>query len=331
MALPAYALVTVSEFKSYFPAGGTARDAEIERAIDRATVDIEEHLDRRLVYRAPTEDDDQVVALATIADGALALAGQPNSAGRTLVVTKTDVDRSLTAGVLTVTGTVGGVAGVTETFDLSSGGASNTVPGNSDVIHGVKFFAAISAAAIGGCAGQGAADKVKVGVSAGYTEFHSPYDDFCSEITPIEWPLQNVVEVNEDLNLLFAASTALTTAQFQVRNGSGIGRRIARISNLLEFPFISGRRTVRVRYSAGYKGAASVPSKLKGICLELAAWHYQYAEKKDFGLVSRTDNFGSIARSGPPMITSGMAGRLASYLRGEFDRNAERDFDLDAA
>lgn len=320
--LPAYAQVTVSEFKSYCVLTGVTRDQEIERAIDRASIDTEQYVDRRLIYRAPTEDDDAIVALATIATGALALAGQPNSAGRTLVVSKTDADHSLTAGVLTVTGTVGGVAGTTETFDLSSG----------DVLHGVKFFTAVTAAALTGCAGQTSVDKVKVGVSAGYTEYHSPYEpDRVSEITPIEWPVQNVVEVNEDVTLAFGTGTALTSAEYQIRSGSSISRRVVRISNLLDFPFITGRRAVRLRYSAGYKGAAAVPSALKGFCLELAAWHYQYADKKDFGFTSRTDALGSTSRSGPPMITSGMASRLASYQRIEFDRNAERDFDLEAA
>ena len=198
--------------------------------------------------------------------------------------------------------------------------------GGNGRLHGVKFFTAISAAALSVLAGQAAGDLIKVGTSVGYTEFHSP--DGGSEIIPIEWPIRSVVEVNEDLNLVYGTPTALDTGSYAVRQSSSVRRRIARISDLMDFAFYAGYRVVRLRYSAGYKGAAAVPPMIKGACLELAAWHYQYADKKDFGLTSRTDATGSISRSGPPMILAGMANRLASHIRAEFDRSGERDSTL---
>jgi hypothetical protein len=323
VALRSYSLVSLAELKRFITAGGEARDQELEDAIALASQDIEEEGlgGRRVVYRGPIEDDDNIIASATLANGASspAIAGQPSSSGRTLVVTKSDADRGLTGGTLTVTGTVGGVLGSTEVFDLTAG----------DELHGVKFFTAVSALALDGVAGAGGGDTLKVGTSEGYTEFYSPGD---SEITPIEWPIQNVIEVNEDLNGVFGVTTALTAVtQYVIRSPYTAARRIARVSNLLDFSFYRGYRVVKVRYSAGYRTQASVPQKIKGVCLELAAWYFQSSTRKQYGLLSTSDGSGSRSFSGPPMLTSGMMTRLAAYVRPEFAVTAERDFQLEAA
>lgn len=315
--LPAYALVSLAELKRYMPAQGTAKDLELEEAIAIASQDIEEEGlgGRRLIYRGPVEDDDNIMVAATLANGSStpAIAGQPNSAGRTLVVKRVDADRGVTGGILTVTGTVGGVAGSTEVFDLTLG----------DELHGVKFFTAVSALALTGVTGSGSGDTLQIGTSAGYTELYSPRDT--SEIIPIEWPIQNVIEVNEDLNSVFGSTTALTAGtQYELREASTLRRRIARISNGLDFAFYSGYRVVRGRMSAGYRTQAMVPPKIKGVCKELAAWYFQHSERHQYGLQSTSDALGSRSFSGPPMLTTGMKDRLAAYLRPEFGVTAER-------
>src|SRR5437773_11746984 len=110
MALPSFAQISLDELKRYIPATGNLLDRELEEAIALSSQDIEQEGlgGRRVVYRGPVEDDDNIVASVAIANGSLTLAGQPNSAGRTLVVTKTDADRGLADGILTVTGTVVG-------------------------------------------------------------------------------------------------------------------------------------------------------------------------------------------------------------------------------
>lgn len=322
MALASYAQVTLAELKRYITAKGSTKDQELEDAIALASEDTEDALGgRRVVYRGPIEDDDNVMASATLANGdsTPTIAGQPNSAGRTLVVTRVDADRGLTQGTLTVTGTVAGVAGVTEAFDLTDG----------DELHGVKFFTAVSGLALTGVAGSGEGNTLRIGTSPGYTEYHSPCDS--SVITPMEWPIQNVAEVNEDVNRTFPTATALTTAQYEIREPYSARRRVARVSSSLDFAFYSGYRVVKLRYSGGYRTQASVPSKIKAVCQELAAWYFQHADRKQFGLSASTDASGSRTFSGPPIITSGLRGRLAAYVRPEFAVTAERDFSLEAS
>jgi hypothetical protein len=322
--LPAFAQISLAELKRYANVAGSGKDQELEDAIALASQDIEEEGlgGRRVVYRGPVEDDDNIMAAAALANGPSfpSIAGQPNSAGRTLVVKRVDADRGLTGGTLTVTGTVGGVAGTTEVFDLTAG----------DELHGLKFFTAISGLSLAGVAGSGAGDTLQIGTSPGYTELYSPSGG--SEIIPLDWPIQNVVEINEDLNGVFGVTTALVAGtQYEIREPFSVRRRIARVSNLTDYAFYPGYRVVRGRMSAGYRTQAKVPPKIKGVCKELAAWYYQHSEKREFGMQNVSDGLGGRSFSGPPLLTDGMKNRLAAYLRPEFDATAERDFALEAA
>src|SRR5688572_15619764 len=120
MALPAHALITLNELKEHLPAGGTAKDAEFERYIGRASSDIEGEgvRYRRLVYRGPVEGYQTIVSGQAIGNGALTIAGAPDASGRTLIVRKTDPDRGISGGILTVSQAA---PVLSETFDLSSG------------------------------------------------------------------------------------------------------------------------------------------------------------------------------------------------------------------
>jgi hypothetical protein len=220
------------------------------------------------------------------------------------------------SGLVVVTGTVAGQAGQTESFDLLTG---------AHVQHGVKFFTAVSGISITGAVGVG---TLKIGTSLGYVEYHSPRPA-SGELSTLEWPIRNTVEVHEDFDLVYGSTTALVLGTtYEVRRR----RVLARISNRLSYPFLCGYRVVRARYSAGFKGAAEVPSTIKAVCLELAAWAFVYAQHREYGRTSVSDATGSWAVGGPPMLTSGMRSRLGTYLRDEpFDRTGERDFDLEAA
>jgi hypothetical protein len=306
--MAAYDIITLSELKRAIPASGAGKDTELLEIISRASRRLERHYDRRFIYRAPPSGEAAVVNAQSWANGAITVAAQPNSAGRTLIVTFT----SATAGMLTITGLVAGVS-TTETFDAANGLTQ----------HGVQFFTGSVTAAAANAAGAG---TVTVTTSQGYIEYHSPYCG-SSEIRTIEWPIQQVVEVNEDLNLTFAAATALVAGTaYTVRSR----RKIARISNLLDFPWLLGRRVVKIRYSAGYT-PGTVPQDLKDHCSNLAAWMFRYGQRSFHGDVSVSDGTGTFALSGPPMITSGMEDGLSAYIRGEFEGTGERDFDLEVA
>jgi len=302
-------LITPAELKRVVPAGGTAKDTELAEACTRASLQLEHRYDRRFVYRAPGSGEAVVVNAQNWADGAIAKANDPNAAGRTLIIAW----ETATGGTLTVTGTVAGVAGVTEVFDAANG----------KLQHGVKFFTAISAIVAAAAAGAG---KVTVTTSLGYVEYHTPYSA-CSEIHSSEWPIQQVVEVNEDLNRIYGTTTALVAGtDYVVRER----RRIARISNLLDFPFLAGYRTVKDRLSAGYFTTGSVPQDLKNEAAAVAAWIYRYNTSGRQGLESGSEAQGSFVLAGPPMVTSGQDVALGFYIRPEFERTWERDFDLEA-
>jgi hypothetical protein len=310
--VPVFDLITIPELKRHVPFSGNGQDAFAAEEISRASRTIEQYLDRRIVYRAPGEDEqnDNAVASASWASGSFSIASQPGTGGRTLIVTW-DV---ATSGALTVTGTVNGAAGTTEVFEAANG----------RVQHGVKFFTAISAVAAVNAQGSG---TVKLGYSQGYVEYHTPH--YPSELATIEWPIRQVAEVNEDLNLVFGSTTALTTAQYQIRHER---RCIARVSGGLDFPWYAGRRVVKVTYSAGYFGTANVPQDLKQVACRLVGWSMREALRQQHGQQSGTDASGTFAVVGPAMLTTGMKAQLDLYIRGElFDRSGERDFDLEAA
>src|SRR5688572_25489040 len=103
MALAAHALITLAEAKAYIPLTGAGLDTFLEQVIGSWSLEIEKLLSRRLVYRAPPEVDGaaNIVASVAVSNTALTLAAQPSSAGRTLIVTVTDADNSISAGTIT--------------------------------------------------------------------------------------------------------------------------------------------------------------------------------------------------------------------------------------
>lgn len=320
MALHPGSLATIAELKRYMPAVGKGKDLELEEALGRATEDCEgEGLGgRRGVYRGPIESYTSIAAAQSIKTrvddfaGVLDIAGAPDAAGRTIVVRKVDADRSITAGILTVDQAA---PPLSETFTLSDG----------NEIHGVKFFTAAVTATLSGCAGhQETVDTIEVGTSEGYTELYSPCP--CQhEIKPIEWPIQHVVDVREDFDRLFGSDTVLVAgSDYEVRNHGSILRAIARLAAGRDSVWVTGRRCVLCRLSAGWVGPRGVPARVKGVCLELAAWHFQHSERKQYGLQSRTTDAGTFSFTGPPMLTDGMLKRLAPEWRAENMPTGER-------
>src|SRR3972149_3628258 len=51
MALSTYALVSLAELKAHVGAGGSAKDADLEEAVNRVSAEIEAHLGRQIVTR----------------------------------------------------------------------------------------------------------------------------------------------------------------------------------------------------------------------------------------------------------------------------------------
>lgn len=310
--MASFDLITLAELKRYVPSVGTAKDTELREAIARASAAVEGYLDRRLVFRAPTESATSIRSSTAWSDGSPAATGQP-SAARTLVVSWT----AATAGALTVTGTVDGATGQTETFDIVNSLADR-------VLYGVKFFTAVSGLTIVGATGGG---NVTVGTSLGYLGYFNSCGDVY--LRPRQRPIRYVGEINEDVSRVFGASTALVQGvDFEVREG----RRLARIYAGLDFSWLAGRRVVKGRTSAGYFTVANVPVKLKLVCARRAAWDFSWSEGRNHGLTVVSDASGNRSFSGPPMFTAADEEALAEYIRGDvFDADEEVGYVEDAA
>lgn len=331
-----YSIVSLKELKAWIPVTGTAMDDVLDFCRGAATRAVESWLDRRVVFRAPPEVDGaaNIVASVVIANGSLTVV-QPNSAGRTLIVTTTDADRSVSAGLVTVTGTVGGVAGTTEVFDLSL----------SPTLYGVKFFTAISGIVVSGLAGNTAGDFIKIGSSLGYVEYHfrpqpgrssywgidryTPGWQWAQDIWTRERPILNVLEVNEDSSRAFAVGTRLVdSTDYILSRPEG---RIVRWSGGAPSTWAYGHRVVKNVYSAGYFTAANVPADIKEVCLSLA--DRIFAERNREGEVSHSDALGQVTRFSPAFLTAPMQEQLSTYRRGIYDPSltGEWDFDTEAA
>lgn len=307
-------LVTLAEFKAYLPVTGSARDDAARNAITRASRLLEAAGDQRYVYRAPAEVDGaaNLVAAQAWADGAITAAAHPSADGRTLIVSWS----TATAGTLTATGTVNGVAGVTEVFDVANGTTQ----------HGVKFFEGDVVYTAADADGDG---TVSVGSSLGYVEYHTPRGGACA-IKALERPLRQLLSVHEDPACLYGADTLLeASTDYAVVTSMS---RIRRVSSSIDTSWAIGRRAVKLVYSAGYFGTANVPQDLKGICLRLATLMFYETEKDRFGLVTQAGAMGSYTRFSPATVTQDLYNELwtGGYVRTQLEPTGERDFDLEA-
>jgi hypothetical protein len=315
MGLPANALVNLAEFKVFKPVSGDAQDDAMERAIGEASAVIEGEgvRYRRLTYRGPVESYTSVVnAQPLVASGNLALVGWTgNAAGRTLVIQKADPYRKV-GGTLTVTGTAIGGGALVETFNLA----------DAYELHGIRFFATVTQAAISGGEGIGTGVTVSIGLSAGYTELYSPCG---SLIRPENWPIRNIAEIHEDSSRVFGSTTLLVAGtDYEKWTDESELRAIARLSGGSYTSWSGGDWVVKARLSAGYKGPAEVPPEIKGVCLELASWFVQHSERKQYGLSSTSDATGSRSFTGPPILTTGMLAKLGKFRRVESVPTARR-------
>lgn len=316
--LPAHALFTMAEVKEAVRAQGTGQHELLALIAAWVADDLEQYTDRRLVYRAPGEDpdNDNIVASAALSNGALTIAAQPNSAGRTLIYSVQDDDFSVTAGLITSTGTFNGVPDATEVVDLSKG----------LVQHGTKFCSALSSVEVSALAGQGGTDKVKVGSSKGYTEYHSP-DGRTRDLWPIEWPIRSVLEVNEDADRLYESATGLAeNTDFLVAER----QRLVRLSGGDLSAWHQGFRAVRHVYAGGYS-PGDVPARVKGVALRLAALYYTELTKGRVELASGSSALGNWTRFGPAGLSDEMKRDLTPFRRTGHFEDVERDLDLEAA
>jgi hypothetical protein len=326
--LAPYALCTLAELKADFGVAAKGKDSVFERAINRASREVEAFLSRRIVFRAPTEDDDAIVADVALTNGSLVLAGPPAAPGRTTVVTVIDPDRTITAGTLTLTGTVAGVPETTEVYDLTQG----------PVLYGTAFFSAYSDAVVAGLAGTTGSNRIRIGNSRGYLDYYTLAASQVRrlDIVPlIDWPVRQILTVHEDAARVHGGSTLLLDGTDYLLAGDEVGRprgALQRMSGAGGAPMCwnTSFRAIRLQHSAGYFTRANVPAEIKGYASRLAKLYYDDEQRGNLGVSGASDKMGNWTRFGRPGLDPDARRSLSNEKNYAYLRPA-RDFDLEAA
>jgi hypothetical protein len=325
--VPALDLITLDEFKAYAPVTGSGSDARLRSLISVYSRAIEAELGRRIRYRAPAElaGAANIVAAVAIANGAQVLAAQPDSLGRTLIITIYDPNHSISAGTVTVTGTLDGVAGATEVVTIIE--MDRTTDGW--VHYSTKVVTALTSVAVAALAGNVAADTLSVGTSLGYVEYHTRRPSEPCDLWAMEWPLISVIEVNEDSNRVFGAGTRLVAGTDYVATSHN--GRVARLSSALRWSWSPGWRAVKKETVAGFT-RAGVPAELKDACCQAVTMGHDQAVANRVGVRSVSDATGNWTRFSGYQLTPEIREQIAHLRRRRYGaETGERDWDLEAA
>jgi hypothetical protein len=162
-------------------------------------------------------------------------------------------------------------------------------------------------------------------------EFHTPPPRTC-ELFPGEWPIVSVTEIREDITIprTYPASSVLAVdVDYElVRSPVSLIRRLNYGSLWYWWP---GRRTVKMKYVAGYTLVSAnpqvtplLPEHIKGVVLDLAALYYSVDERKKHGISGASDAAGNWTRFSPAELTDDMKTRLSSERREPFPGTWER-------
>jgi hypothetical protein len=319
--MSAHDLITLAELKAYRDFAGPDRDTALALEVSAASGMIEDEVGRRLVYRGPAEvaGAGNILGSTAFDNGSSGAFDAQPVAARTAIVT---FDPTITAGTLTLTGTVEGVAGVTEVFNVADGLLQ----------HGIKPFTALSLRTIANKAGAG---NFKIGSSVGYIEHHTVDPSDPCALRPLEWRVRYVIEANEDPSLAFGASTKLVAGTGFQLIGEDVQRQgastLLRLTSSLPTAWAGGWRASRLTLVSGWR-IAEVHSKVKDVCAKLTLLLFDELAPGRIGVSGRSDDHGNYTRFGPSRLTHEMRAILAPYRRRRFGlETGERDVDLDAA
>ncbi len=133
-----------------------------------------------------------------------------------------------------------------------------------------------------------------------------------------EWPLIAVASVYETIDRTYDSSTLLTLdTDYDVSAPPHTFGYVTRIVDPGGFPlcWITGRRTVRITYTAGYSNAAAVPDDLKTVAKTLAAMMWR---ERDRGMPELEQTSSPMAaKFSAAIITPKMKEALQPFKRPE--------------
>jgi hypothetical protein len=308
--MSAHDLITLAYLKAAWPVEGTGRDPALRGFISSASRMVERAIGRRAIYRAPIEFAASIYT-GTFANGTPALAGQPNVIGRTLVLT---LDTG-TAGTVAVVGTLNGQP-VTKTFDAADGTKQ----------HSLEFFGVVTSLTIAGAVGGG---TIKLGTSLGYVEQHTTCGE---EFAPLEWPVRNILEVNEDPSRTFGTGTQLVVNTDYLIERRTEGDFLLRMAGQLPYAWLGGPLGLKLVHSAGWV-MSTVPDDLRDVCARLAMLLYTETTRSNrLGASQTTDASGTQMRFSGAQLTPELRRALHPYRRyRQGSDTGVRMYDLEAA
>lgn len=163
------------------------------------------------------------------------------------------------------------------------------------------------------------------------TEYHSLEHPSRPDLFLGDWPIISVTSVHEDATRAYDPLTPLVVDTDYIVS-SPVGKLIRVQSGAGAFNWLSGFRTVKVVYEAGYLkpgedepvGAAAVPADLTQVCAELAATIYQDADRKDWGKTQISTEGRNMTRF-LGYLTTDIVERLRPMQRYEMSRTWDRD------
>ena len=96
------------------------------------------------------------------------------------------------------------------------------------------------------------------------------------------------------------------------------GRLVRMSSSARKAWFTRGLEAIQVVYTGGYATVHNVPRDIKKVCAELVAMQYREIVERAQNQQSVSDDFGTVRRFGPPMLTTGMRARLWKHRNVDF-------------
>ncbi len=154
-------------------------------------------------------------------------------------------------------------------------------------------------------------------------EYHSVYDERF-ELYLSEWPLISVASVYEDTARVYGSDCLLTVNTDYIVS-SRTGKLLRVFDSGGATAWVTGFRTIKVTYTAGYVNAAALPAHLADAALDLCARMFKEAQRAQWGVSSASDAAGNWTRFGQERLPEALRDVLDPERRPVGEHTWERD------
>jgi hypothetical protein len=148
------------------------------------------------------------------------------------------------------------------------------------------------------------------------TEYHSLdiNPPWTQNLDLMDWPIISVASVAEDDDWQSTATGSRYATALTVNTDYVVSKPHGRLVRVDDY-WMTGFRSIKVVYIAGYATTADVPWEIKDVCLRLCTLSWRDSDRHEWGLLSRSDATGTVNRFVPAVLTDGMKADLAQFRR----------------